>query len=253
MASDLLSHGKVLCKTICVTRDIDVPTLILHQARAYSIMVFKVVSWEVLHSAILISDHLTQALQLPLEAAMLANLPRICVHKVLRALHHFDPFLEALWLCGSRRHNSVATHYLPVALRTEVHPFNRTRKLHELDTLSCGTNGFQVSKSLANPVNDTTLFPKGLDVGTAGYEDGVEHGTSHALEVVVWLNTFPNLVLTIRKDGLALGTDDERECLCGFERSHDAVEGDGVVPVCDKNGDTAGSDCRLRGVARRHA
>ncbi len=90
-------------------------------------------------------------------------------------------------------------------------------------------------------------------MGSAGYEDGVEHGASHALEVVVWLNAFPILVLAISKDGLALGTDDERERLCGFQRSHDAVEGDGVVPVRDKNGDAAGSDCRLRGVDRCHA
>lgn len=134
-----------------------------------------------------------------------------------------------------------------------MHPLNRTRDLHQLDTFPCGTNGFQVPKSLAHPVNDTTLFLESLNVGPAGYEDGVEHCTSHALEMVVWLNAFPILVLAISKDGLALGTDDERKRLRGFERSHDAVEGDRVVPVRNENGDAAGSDCRLRGVARRHA
>lgn len=98
-------------------------------------------------------------------------------------------------------------------------------------------------KSFADPVDDTTLLVKGLNVRSTWDEDGVKHGGAYTLEMVMWLDAFAALALTICVDGLALGTNDIWESLGSFECCVDAVEGDWVIAVCDKDGDTTTGNC----------
>lgn len=39
-------------------------------------------------------------------------------------------------------------------------------------------------------VNHAALLAQGFNVRTSGDEDGIEHGRSHAFEVMIWLNAF---------------------------------------------------------------
>ncbi len=70
--------------------------------------------------------------------------------------------------------------------------------------------------------------------------------------MMVWLDTFTTLALSIGEDSLPLVADDDGEGFCGSEGGHDAIEGDGVITVRNQDGDAAGSDGGLFGVKDRH-
>ena len=56
-------------------------------------------------------------------------------------------------------------------------------------------------------------------MGAAGDEEGVEHGGAHAFQVMGWLHTRAagRLVFALAVDGGSSDTDDEGECVGGFE------------------------------------
>ncbi len=121
-------------------------------------------------------NHLSNPIHLPVKILMLRDIKRVNINKVLGPLDHIDSLLEAFRLCSPSSNNSIALNHIVTALLTKVHSLNPTSHLHQLHGFPGGANGFQVSKSFANPVNDTSLFFERLDVRATGDEDGVEHG-----------------------------------------------------------------------------
>ena len=118
---------------------------------------------------------------------MLRNSIKELAQEARRALSNLDRILEALRLDLSEGNNTIAL--VDLGLITNSNLGQRNRLGDEVDGLARGTNGLQVTKGLADPVQRAAVLGESFDgLGAAGDEDGVDHGGAETLEVVVGLD-----------------------------------------------------------------
>ena len=178
-------------------------------------------------------------IHLPVENLMLGNIERVNINQVLCPLDHIDGFPEAFRFRRPSSDKPITINHIVTPFFTKLYSLDFTSHLHQIHGFACGTNSFQMSERFANPMNDASLLHESVDMQTAGNEDRVEHGGTHAFKVMLWLDTFATLALPVCENSLVLGADDDEGGLCSINGGHDAAEGNWVVTLCDEDGDAA--------------
>ena len=172
---------------------------------------------------------------------MLGNSKEELAQEASSTLGNLDRIREALRLDLLEGDNTVALVNLGLVADGDLRQGNRLG--HEVDRLASSADGLQVTESLTDPVQSTTVLGERLDgLGAAGNEDCVDHGRAEALEVVVGL------------DGRAVGgsdlgaasADNEGDGQVGGDGGIGSVVGDVVVAIGDDDGNTARLDGRGR-------